>query len=105
MGARRIAYPPRLDLAVRARTQLMPRQKLRPYVMVSRKRKTSITSRDALTEVNSATYGRQTAYILDGGAGVAAFTQQSVGGSGTGGGPGGGGAGGPGGSGGGGWPV
>jgi hypothetical protein len=97
---RRLAYEDAdLDLAVRARTSMMPRQRLRPYVMIERKRSTSVTARFGLNRADSSSFARQTVYTNDGG--KIARRSVRVGGSAFGGGGGGGGGLG---GGGGGWP-
>lgn len=96
---RRLAYRDAdLDLAVRARTSLRPRQKARPYSFIERKRSTSITSRFGLSQADSSSFARQTAYTNDGEK-IARRSLMVAGRSG------GGGFGGGGGGGGGGWPV
>lgn len=86
---------------------MLPRQKLRPYVMIERKRQTNITARSALNTANTASFARQVAYTNDGNK-IARRAARMVGGGGGGGsGGGGGGSGGSGGGsgGGGGWPF
>lgn len=98
---RRLAYRDAdLDLAVRARAAINPRRKLRPYVIIERKRETTITARFGLTRADSSSFARQTAYTNNG----SKIARRSISVSaGTGGG--GGGFGGGLGGGGGGWPV
>lgn len=98
---RRLAYEDaNLDLAVRARNALRPRRKLRPYLMVERKRATTVTARFGLVRADSASFARQTAYTNDGGKIERRSLMTSGGGGGGFGGPGGGRGGG-----GGGWPA
>lgn len=78
MGARRIAFTPRLDLAVRAGVQIVPRAKLRPYVMVSRKRATSLLSKKEARTLDAATYGKQTSYLTSGAPGVISILMRSA---------------------------
>lgn len=99
---RRLAYEDTdLDLAVRARYAIKPRRKLRPYLMIERKRAMTVTSRFGLARADSASFARQTAYTNDGGKIARRSVTAASGGGGGGGGGGFGGAGG----GGGGWPV
>jgi uncharacterized membrane protein YgcG len=101
--SRRIAYRPSLDLAIRAREPLLPRQKLRPYAMIERRHNTRLTAKTKLGNVNSASLARQVAYTNDGGKiarrSIRMAAASTGGGGGGGGGPGGGGGGG------GGWPF
>lgn len=94
---RRIAYDDAdLDLAVRARASMAPRQKLRPYAMIERKRTTSVIARAGLERADSSSFARQTAYTNDGGKIARRSLRVSAagGGGGLGGGLGGGGGGG-----------